>query len=63
MSVIKRFNQLAQAIICTAKVDIGRVLIHEFLSWGNSYYEMKCSTGNLMGEHHYFFMYLLQLML
>jgi len=36
----------------SAKVDLGRILIHEFLSWSNSYYEIKCSTGNLMGEYN-----------
>jgi len=37
----------------SSKIDIVRVLIHEFLSTSNSYYEMKCCTVNLMGEHHY----------
>jgi len=41
----------------SARIDIGRALRHVFLSWGNSYYEMIGSTGNLMGEHHYSFMW------
>jgi len=36
-------------------MDIGRALIHEFLSRSNSYYEIKCSTGTLTDENHYSF--------
>ena len=31
--------------------------MREFLSWIKSYYEMKCSTGNLLGEDHYYFVW------
>jgi len=41
----------------SAKMDIGRDLIHEFLSSCNSYYEIKCSTDTLLGENHYSFMW------
>jgi len=34
---------------------IGRALIHEFLSRSNSYYEIKCSTGIVVGENYYSF--------
>jgi len=27
-------------------MNIGRALIHEFLSRSNTYYEIKCSTGD-----------------
>jgi len=36
-------------------MDIGRALIHEFLSRSESYYEIKCSTGTLTDENHYSF--------
>jgi len=56
-NVIKWFIQLAQVIICVhfLQIYLCRALIHEFLSWRNSYYEMKFSTNNVMGEHHYSF--------
>jgi len=41
--------------LISEKIDISRALIHEFLSRSNSYYEMKLSTGNMMGEHLYSF--------
>ena len=54
-NVIKRFIQLTQVIIGVhsfAKIYLCRDLIQEFLSWRISYYDMKCSTDNVMGEHH-----------
>jgi len=38
-------------------MDIFRALIHEFLSRSISWYEIKCSTGTMMGEYHYSFMW------
>jgi len=44
-------------ILCSisANMDIGRGFIHDFLSTSNSYYEIKCSTGTLVGENYYSF--------
>ena len=35
-----------------AKTYLGRALIPEFLTWRISSYDIKCSTDNVMGEHH-----------
>jgi len=45
----------SNSCLISAKIDINLALIREFHSWSNSYDEMKCSTRNLMGKHHYYF--------
>jgi len=35
-----------------ANIFLVRALIHEFLSWRISYYDLKCITDKVMGEHH-----------
>jgi len=54
-NVIKSFIQLTQSnnwYLFFAKIYLGRALIQEFLSWRISYYDMKCSTDIVRGEHH-----------
>ena len=57
-NVIKGFIQLAQVIIGVHFLQRQNFVERQytiFFSWRISYYEMNCSTDNLMGEHHYSF--------
>jgi len=45
-------NSVNKWCLFFAKIYLGRALIQEFLSWRISYYDIKYSTDNVMGEHH-----------